>query len=83
MLIGGTEMARDCVIAGNWKMYKTTEEALDFVAGLPTELDNAGPKIYLAVPFTVIAPMVEAVGERPIVVGAQNMNDASEGRLHR
>ncbi len=72
-------MARECVIVGNWKMYKTIDESVGFVHALSKNLSDTAPAVYLAVPFTAIKPVAEAAGKHPIVVGAQNMNDASEG----
>lgn len=69
---------KGALITGNWKMYKTMDEATQF-------LNEFAPKInvpvYLAVPFTAIASCVAVVKEcgAPIAIGAQNMNDASEG----
>lgn len=65
------------MIVGNWKMYKTVQEAASFVQGLlAAHLDK---KIYLAVPFTAIAECASLAKETHIVIGAQNMNDAEEG----
>jgi triosephosphate isomerase (TIM) len=70
---------RSVVIAGNWKMYMTIEQSVAFVKELTPLVANAHPKVYLAVPFTDIAPAAEQTKGTNIVIGAQNMNDASEG----
>ncbi len=72
---------RDVIVTGNWKMYKTIEEATDFIRRLAPEVDTCQAKVFLAVPFTAIFSASELVKELkcPIVIGAQNMNDASEG----
>ncbi len=72
-------MARKRVVAGNWKMYKIIPEAVEFVTTLAPLLEGSQAEVYLAVPYTAIASVVEAVGESEIVIGAQNMNDAGEG----
>lgn len=72
-------MDRPTVIAGNWKMYKTIPEALEFVRQLVPQVASATSKVYLAVPYTAIKPVADAALGTNIVVGAQNMNDASEG----
>lgn len=72
-------MERAVVITGNWKMYKTIEEAVAFVKELAPKVAAAQSQVYLAVPFTTIQPVAEALQGTSIVVGAQNMNDASEG----
>lgn len=65
------------MIVGNWKMYKTLPEALDFVSQLLKKVDETQSEIMLAVPFTMIRE-VSLKADR-IKIGAQNMNDASEG----
>ncbi|GAB4235038.1 MAG: triose-phosphate isomerase [Chlamydiales bacterium] len=70
---------RKPIIAANWKMYKTTEEAVSFIKELAPKIPEEGDEVYLAVPFTFIAPSVEAAKGSRIKIGAQNMNDASEG----
>lgn len=78
--------SRPVVIAGNWKMYKTIEEATGYVETLASLLQKSqAPKselaVYLAVPFTAIYPTAERVKAlgAPLTIGAQNMNDATEG----
>lgn len=70
---------RPQVITGNWKMYKTLEEALTFVKELIPKIKDSVSKVYIAVPFTVIQPLVKEIEGSKLVLGAQNMNDASEG----
>lgn len=67
------------LIAGNWKMYKTSAEAVSYVEALKTALVERQEPVYLAVPFTAIHPCAEKAQGSHIVIGAQNMNDASEG----
>lgn len=72
---------RPKVIAGNWKMYKTIDEAIDYVETLTPLIKRSQGSVYLAVPFTAIYPTAQKIKElkSPITLGAQNMNDASEG----
>ncbi|MCB1111056.1 MAG: triose-phosphate isomerase [Chlamydiia bacterium] len=75
-----TFASRPVVIAGNWKMHKTAKEAVDFVNALAPKVAQSQASVFLAVPFTTIHPVVEALnGNSHITVGAQNMNDADEG----
>ncbi|MBS4170542.1 Triosephosphate isomerase [Neochlamydia sp. AcF95] len=74
-----TSASRPVVIAGNWKMYKTIEEAIAFIQELVSLLNTPQAQIYLAVPFTAIKATSEAAKDTVLVVGAQNINDASEG----
>ena len=61
-------------------MYKTIEEAVSYVETL-SPLVKKSQAIYLAVPFTAIYPTAQRVKElnARITIGAQNMNDATEG----
>lgn len=70
---------RPQVITGNWKMYKTLDEALTFVRDLLPSIQGIRSTVYLAVPYTLLLPLSKEVGETSLFVGAQNMNDASEG----
>lgn len=64
------------LIVGNWKMYKTSDEATHFVEDLKTKVTRP---VWIAVPFTMIQTAAKHAKDSPIVIGAQNMNDASEG----
>lgn len=69
------------VITGNWKMYKTIEQAFQFLESLPAKIGQSQVRVFLAVPFTAIYQVKKKIQELslPITIGAQNMNDASEG----
>ena len=69
---------RHVIIAGNWKMHKTIEEAIAFVKDLLPLIKDAKTKVYLAVPFTCLRPVAEAAGSA-LVVGAQNIYEADQG----
>lgn len=73
-------MSRKPLVAGNWKMYKTIEEALAFTkVFLPMLEDTKDCDVCLAIPYTAIAPVAELCKGSLLQIGAQNMNDASEG----
>lgn len=72
-------MARDQIIVGNWKMYKTALEASTYLEDLIPLVEGSKAKLFLAVPYTSIAATAKAAGDTNILIGAQNMNDASEG----
>ena len=61
------------VIAGNWKMHKTIEEAVSFVRELIPLIQNAQAKVYIAVPYTALRFAADAAKDSPIVIGAENM----------
>ena len=75
-----TAISKNPLIIGNWKMYKTAAEAVAFVQQLiSSKIEEVPIDVALAVPFTAIAPCLQAVGGAAIQIGAQNMNDATEG----
>lgn len=72
-------MARNLYVIGNWKMYKTSREATDYIQTLLPLIEKCKAHVLLAVPYTSIASASHFAKETPIVIGAQNMNDAREG----
>jgi len=62
------------IIAGNWKMNKTTAEAVSLVKEMTSQL-IAIPGIEKVVcpPFTALTAVREAIGNAEIGLGAQNM----------
>src|SRR5260370_4863901 len=71
---------RKPVIAGNWKMYKTEQEARDFFAAFKPLVAAANHcEIVVAPPFTAIAASVEAAKRSAIAIAAQNVYLANEG----
>jgi triosephosphate isomerase len=68
------------VIAGNWKMYKTREEARAFFSALkPLVANSKHCDIVIAPPFTALAAAVEAVEGSAIAISAQNVHWEREG----
>jgi len=66
---------RKIIIAGNWKMNKTTTEAIDLANGLKRELYKIDEiSIVICPPFTAIDEVAEVVYESNIGLGAQNMH---------
>lgn len=70
---------RPTVIAGNWKMHKTLQESENFIKELAPSVSHSTATLILFVPFTAIRTASEATAGTNILIGAQNMNDASEG----
>jgi len=71
---------RTPLIAGNWKMYKTTPEAVDTAQRL-VELvaDSAGVDIRIAPLFTALDPVSRVVRNSLVALGAQNLYWQKEG----
>ncbi|QBG47257.1 triose-phosphate isomerase [Verrucomicrobia bacterium S94] len=71
---------RKKIIAGNWKMNKTVEEAVELANGVKRELaDCTEVDVVLCPPFTAIKSVSDIVSETQIAVGAQNMSSEDEG----
>lgn len=68
------------VIAANWKMFKTTHEALAYVRELGAAVRGlAGVEVIVAPPFTALATAAEAARNTTIGIAAQNMSAEKEG----
>jgi triosephosphate isomerase len=67
---------RKIVIAGNWKMYKTQGEALEFLkAFLPHLVETADDReVVLCVPFTALSAVSRNLHGTRIRLGAQNVH---------
>lgn len=71
---------RTPVIAGNWKMYKTADEAAAFVREfLPLVGDAVGVEIVLAPPFPSLAAVASLTRGTGVGVASQNIHFAGEG----
>jgi triosephosphate isomerase (TIM) len=68
------------IIAGNWKMYKTSEEARSLASDLKGRLAKAsGVKIVLCPPFTALPTVYSVIKDSNLKLGAQNMHWEKEG----
>jgi triosephosphate isomerase len=68
------------LVAANWKMFKTVNEAVVFAKVLkPMVKDVQGVEIVLVPPFTAIYAVAEAVRHENIFVGAQDLYWEKEG----
>ena len=70
---------RTSFIAGNWKMHKTTGEAVSFARELLERLEDGKHKYMVAPPFTALSAVSEVLKDSNILLGAQNMAPALEG----
>lgn len=78
---------RQRMIAGNWKMYKTRQQAQVFIKELTQTLASANIELakdgaaqaVLCAPFTALFGLSEALKPLSVGVGAQNMHQANEG----
>ncbi len=73
---------RKTIIAGNWKMYKTVDEAIELANGLKRDLFKIAPEdidIVICPPFTALTETGEVIAESNIQLGAQNCYWQEEG----
>lgn len=67
-------MIRQPIIAANWKLYKTSAEATQFIDDLCRHCADPGPlEVVLAAPFTVLAAMQERLRTTPFLLAAQDL----------
>jgi triosephosphate isomerase (TIM) len=72
--------ARVPLIAGNWKMYKTEEQAEDYIQALLPRVSSVdGVEVAICVPFTDLRAMVDSARGSRVEVYAQNMHHETEG----
>ncbi len=68
------------VVAGNWKMNKTYNEAIDFINELKKEdLKTNGIEVQLFVPYIYLNELKQMVKDMPITIGAQNIHQEELG----
>jgi triosephosphate isomerase len=68
------------LIAGNWKMHKTNEEAKAFLARfLPSIGRRRGVDVTICAPFTTLRTVIEHTLDSGVRVAAQNVHEAPEG----
>ena len=70
---------RKPIIAGNWKMNKTPQEAAELIAELKTLVKDAASQVVVCVPAVDIPAAVQAVRGSKIKVGAQNVHFKESG----
>ena len=70
-------------IAGNWKMHKTLADARALIKDIDQRLgrlDGASDvDVLICPPFTLLFPIAKAVADSPIMFGAQNVHEESQG----
>jgi triosephosphate isomerase (TIM) len=68
------------MVAGNWKMHKTVEEAEAFIGALLPRVSSAeGVDVTICPPFTALQAMVDSARGSRVAVYAQTMHEADSG----
>mgnify|MGYP000477655162 CR=1 FL=1 len=72
---------RKKIIAGNWKMHKTSSEARSLIKEIVSGISVMSTicEVIVAPPFTAISAAVEETQNTPIFVAAQNMHWEDKG----
>jgi triosephosphate isomerase len=73
--------SRRPLIAGNWKMHKTSQEAVETARALASYLGSAPreAEVMIAPPFTALTAVWEAIRGSGIALAAQNLHWEKEG----
>jgi triosephosphate isomerase len=66
-------------IAGNWKMFKTIEEAIAFAEEFKTLYKDTDVQAGICAPYTQLPVLAEAFSGTGIKLGAQNMHFEEQG----
>jgi len=73
-------MSRKKIIAGNWKMHMTIEQAQQFFHELSSKLPTGRQlEYFIAPPFTALYPLLKEFKNTKIMIGAQNMHNEDKG----
>ena len=67
------DQVRRYLIAGNWKMHKTVDEALDLAEGLVEETNGTENEVVIFPPFTALESVAEAIDGKAVGYGAQDL----------
>ena len=71
---------RKPIIAGNWKMYKTFDEAVDFMDAVKNVIPSEEQvDAVICAPAIYLPTLVVAAEESDVAIGAQNMHFEDEG----
>ncbi len=72
-------MKRTPIIAGNWKMNKTPDEAAAFIKELLPEIKDSKNELIAGVPFVCLPAALEAAKGSNLKIAAQNMHWKESG----
>ncbi len=70
---------RKNIVAGNWKMNKTTSETITLLDEILAKKQNTPTEIIVSPPFVSLKTAVDKVAGKGITVAAQNMHQAEGG----
>lgn len=70
---------RKPIIAGNWKMHKVTDEALDLVNKIKDKINETDVEVVVCSSFVALSEIKKAISGSNLKLGAQNMHWEDEG----
>jgi triosephosphate isomerase len=70
---------RTPLIAGNWKMNKTTVEAVALATEIRAGAEGATVDVLVAPPFTALALVAKALEDSKVLLAGQNMHSEANG----
>jgi triosephosphate isomerase len=76
------DIMRKPLVAGNWKMFKTRDEAAALVEGIKGGLgpiDTSKADILICPPYPWLPLAAEWISGSPIMLGAQNLHEEAQG----
>ncbi len=71
--VAALDPCRIPLVAGNWKMHKTVDEAVDLAVGVVEATNGCRAEVLLCPPFTCLDAVAEAVDGRHVHYGAQDL----------
>ncbi len=70
---------RTSIIAGNWKMHKTIEEATQLAKQICDKIKDTDTEVVLCVPYTALLAVKKVIDGTNIKLGAQNLHWEDQG----
>ena len=67
------------MIVGNWKIFKTAQEAVNLVQTIKAGIKLSDCNVVVCPPFTALSKVAEVLRDSSIQLGAQNMHPEAEG----
>lgn len=72
--VAALDDVRRKMIAGNWKMNKTVDEAIELAEGIVEETNGTLNEVVVFPPFTALDAVAEAIDGRAVGYGAQDIH---------
>lgn len=71
---------RKPIFGGNWKMYKSIDQALEYAMAFKDAIKDVNDvDMFICPPFVYLHPLAEAFSNTPVDIGAQNVFWEDEG----